>query len=126
MNAFASAAFVAGLLLLGMAGPAGVGAPAFPVPSHSAAALGDDPEAVNEVVQEYCVRCHSETRRRGDLVLETFDAASVASSPENALVAERMIRKLRAGMMPPAGVRRPEASVLDDVVLELESTLDEA
>ena len=126
MNAFASAAFVAGLLLLGMAGPAGVGAPASPVPSHSAAALGDDPEAVNEVVQEYCVRCHSETRRRGDLVLETFDAASVASSPENALVAERMIRKLRAGMMPPAGVRRPEASVLDDVVLELESTLDEA
>ena len=54
----------------------------------------------NEVVSEYCTRCHNEQRRSGDLVLEGFD---VERAPENADVAERMIRNLRAGMMPPQG-----------------------
>ena len=125
MNAFASTMLAAGLLLLGLAGD--VGNPPAPPPTHGVAATrSSDPEVVNAVVEEYCTRCHSETRRRGDLVLEGFDAASVTASPENTMVAERMIRKLRAGMMPPAGVRRPEEAVLEGVVEELETRLDAA
>ena len=127
MNAYASTMLVTGLLLLGIAGEVGLDGPTEPVLSHAVTATAEaDPETTNQVVAEYCVRCHSETRRRGDLVLEGFDAATVAESSENAIVAERMIRKLRAGMMPPSGVRRPEAGVLDAVVFDLEETLDEA
>ena len=39
--------------------------------------------------------------------LQAFDAANVL---EHAELAEKMIRKLRAGMMPPAGARRPDAA----------------
>ena len=117
---------VAGLLLLGLAGEVGVEAPLAALSYHPVATAGADPETTNEVVQEYCTRCHSETRRRGDLVLDDFDAAMVAENAENAVVAERMIRKLRAGMMPPSGVRRPEAEVIEAVITDLEETLDEA
>ena len=60
----------------------------------------------NDVVEQYCTGCHSERRRRGDLVLEGFD---VAAAVDNGAVVEKMIRKLRAGMRPAAGSRRPEA-----------------
>ena len=75
----------------------------------------------NEIVEEYCVRCHSERRRRGDLVLEGFD---VAAAGQMRPTVEKMIRKLRAGMMPPRGVRRPEAEVLAAMAQELEAEMD--
>ena len=87
--------------------------------------LPDDLAAAdaNEVVEEYCTRCHSERRRRGDLVLEGFD---LAKATENGPTVEKMIRKLRAGMMPPSGSRRPEEAVLAGLAAELEETMDKA
>jgi len=117
---------IVGLLLLGMAGPMGVDAPEAVPTYHPRSTLAASPAAANELVEEYCTRCHSEQRRRGDLVLEGFDASAVADNEGNARVAEAMIRKLRAGMMPPAGVRRPEAAVLEALAEELEATLDDA
>ena len=75
----------------------------------------------DEIVEEYCVRCHSERRRRGDLVLEGFD---LAAADQMRPTVEKMIRKLRAGMMPPRGVRRPEASTLADMAEALEAEMD--
>ena len=80
-------------------------------------------EGAGAVVEEYCIRCHSERRQIGGLVLEGFD---IANATENAAVVEKMIRKLRVGMMPPAGARRPEEAVLYAVATELESTVDRA
>jgi hypothetical protein len=118
---------VAGLLVLGFAADAGVDPPEQNLAYHSTDAIPvGDAADTNEVIEEYCTRCHSETRRRGDLVLEGFDVGAVTDSPDNARVAERMIRKLRAGMMPPAGVRRPEGGALDEVVVDIEERLDEA
>ena len=77
---------------------------------------------LNDLVQEYCVRCHNERRLRGDLSLQSFDAAL---PEQNAPVAERMIHKLRAGMMPPAGVRRPPEDSLALLAASLEARLDE-
>ena len=130
MNVTATAMLVAGLLLLGLAGDTGTAdSPALPTQSasvvpadHSVVSSTDDPVA-NEVVAEYCTRCHSEQRRRGDLVLEGFD---LATATERGEVVEKMIRKLRAGMMPPRGVRRPDESVMQAMVVELETTMDEA
>ena len=54
--------------------------------------------SLNDVIQDTCVRCHNERRLSGNLSLVGFDADE---ADQNAEIAERMIRKLRAGMMPP-------------------------
>ncbi len=93
-------------------------------PFVAAASFRDGAEdGTNDVVAEYCTRCHSERMRRGDLVLEGFD---VANAPQNAEIVEKMIRKLRAGMMPPSGARRPDPEVLLEVATDLENTVDKA
>jgi len=79
--------------------------------------------ALTEVVEEYCVRCHNQRRLRGDLSLEGFDVEEAAT---RAMVAERMIRKLRAGMMPPPGAARPEADTLVALAETLEQIIDGA
>ncbi|MDE2795858.1 MAG: DUF1592 domain-containing protein [Gemmatimonadota bacterium] len=76
-----------------------------------------------EVVERYCTRCHNPTRFLGNLSLEGFDATRAA---DNAEVAERMIRKLRAGMMPPPGVPRPSADTLAALAQLLEDDIDRA
>lgn len=78
---------------------------------------------VGEVIQGTCVRCHSDRRLRGNLTLEDFDASNI---PGQADIAERMIRKLRAGMMPPPGTRAPGGDTLAVLTATLEETLDRA
>ena len=80
-------------------------------------------EALTDVVQRYCVACHSDQRMTGNLSLEDFDVERAA---EQAETAERMIRKLRVGMMPPPGRRRPAGDTLLALVETLESNIDEA
>lgn len=77
----------------------------------------------NAVIEEYCVRCHSDRRMRGNLSLEEFDAEQPELMGE---VAEKIVVKLRAGMMPPPGVGRPEGDSLDVLVASLEERLDDA
>ncbi len=78
--------------------------------------------ALDDVVDQYCVRCHSDRRLTGNMSLEDFDVAAPEEKPE---LAERVIHKLRAGMMPPTGSRRPAADTLDLLVTALERRLDE-
>ena len=79
--------------------------------------------ALSEVIQEYCVRCHNERRLAGILTLEGFD---VDGAHERAETAEKMILKLRAGMMPPPGSRRPAGDTLLALVEMLEAVVDQA
>jgi hypothetical protein len=81
------------------------------------------PEEDNAVIEEYCVRCHSDRRLRGNLSLEEFDAAQPHLSAE---VAEKMIVKLRANMMPPPGVARPAGDTLQALVASLENRIDDS
>ncbi len=83
--------------------------------------LGSVP--LEDVVERYCTRCHSDRRMRGNLSLEGFD---IARADESAEVAERVIRKLRAGMMPPPGARRPADDTLAALAQYLEDAVDEA
>src|SRR5256885_3410015 len=98
--------------VLGLALTTGVGLAQKPAPvsSHRAAqrpsapktaaatAASADPQDHDAVIRRYCVTCHNETRKTGGLSLASFDVAHAA---QNADVAERMIRKLQAGFMPP-------------------------
>ena len=79
--------------------------------------------ADNEVIRQYCVRCHNDRRLLGNMSLELFDATD---APANGELAEKMIRKLRAGLMPPPGNRRPEEPVLTGLIESLESQMDRA
>ena len=103
---------VAGSCVL-FAGGAAAGAAAQSAPAS-------DP---NLVVRGTCATCHNDRARRGNLSLEGFDATAAADAPD---VAERMVRKLRAGMMPPPGPRRPSEAALRALAETLERQLDDA
>jgi cytochrome c5 len=89
--------------------------------AHVAPAV--DVETLDEVVERYCVRCHSERRLTGNLSLEDFAVGEAVGQAE---VAERVIRKLRADMMPPPGASRPAGDTLVALVETLERTIDDA
>ena len=92
-----------------------------PAASHPAGLMS--PGDQNSLFKQYCVTCHNDRTKAGTMSLQSFDAATVLDHPE---LAEKMIRKLRAGMMPPAGARRPAAETLADLVTALETRIDRA
>ena len=77
---------------------------------------------LNGVVRRTCVTCHSDSRKAGNLTLGDFDIDNVAFSAPD--VAEKMIGKLRAGMMPPPGRRRPGGDTMDVLTFSLERLMD--
>jgi mono/diheme cytochrome c family protein len=101
--------------------PAAPAAPATPVPSHATTGLTAD--AQTAMVKQYCATCHNDRAKAGDLSLAAFNAATLEQHPD---VAEQMIRKLRAGMMPPAGARRPDEAQLMALAAALEAKMDRA
>ena len=86
-------------------------------------ALIVSPEALTSVVQKRCAECHNDDKRRGDLSLETFDVAAAAKSPA---LSEKIIAKLRAGMMPPPGWEKPGGDTLAALASTLERLIDAA
>ena len=92
-------------------------------PGPGEAALPPATAAAQMVVDRTCRRCHNDRLPSGNLSLAQFE---VERAVEQADVAERMVRKLRAGLMPPAGVRRPDESALIGLAAELETRLDAA
>ena len=82
-----------------------------------------DAAAQATVINTYCVTCHNDKARTGGLTLEHADLNDVPKSAESW---EKVIRKVRAGMMPPAGMKRPEKATLDGLAAYLETSLDEA
>ncbi len=81
------------------------------------------PDSLTAVVKQYCVVCHNDVMLTGNLTLSDFD---VARAPELAPTAEKMIVKLRAGMMPLPGAPRPAPDTLLALVETLETLIDEA
>ena len=75
------------------------------------------------LVDEYCLSCHDKDHEKGKLVLETVAEADVAEHPE---IWEKVVRKLRARLMPPIGKERPDEPTYDTVVSFLEKSLDRA
>jgi len=73
------------------------------------------------LVKQYCTGCHNERSKAGELTLVGWDVTRAAAERE---LTEKMIHKLRAGMMPPAGARRPEPAQIAQFVSALESRMD--
>jgi len=75
------------------------------------------------VIAQYCVTCHSDKAKMGGLTLESLDIARVGT---NAQTWEKVVRKVRSGMMPPSGAKRPARTALDGFAADLETRLDRA
>src|SRR5579862_6982751 len=56
------------------------------------------------VIEQYCVTCHNPRTNAGGLRLDAVDVDAVERDPP---VWEKVVRKLRAGVMPPVGMPRP-------------------
>jgi hypothetical protein len=74
-------------------------------------------------LDRYCVSCHNDRVKAGGLVLAGLDVARPAA---DAATWEKVVRKLRGRMMPPAGVPRPDEGTYEEFVADLESSLDAA
>jgi hypothetical protein len=87
----------------------------------AAAPTAASPEAA--FLNQYCIGCHNQRAKIGGLALDTLDVARVAPAAETW---EKVVKKIRTGMMPPSGAKRPERTALDRFAAELESRLDRA
>jgi hypothetical protein len=97
-------------------------APGPPVQSATTSATpgASSPRAV---LDKYCVSCHNERLNTANLKLDQLDLARLGESAE---VAEKVVRKLRAGMMPPSGMPRPDPDTREQLITWLETELDRA
>src|ERR1017187_10879694 len=73
-------------------------------------AYAQKPDSDRQFVQKYCQGCHNDRVKSVTLSLEQMDPTQATSSPEKW---EKVIRKRRAGMMPPAGALRPERPAIE-------------
>lgn len=97
------------------------GAPAAPA---AAAPVAAGAAQYRPVLDKYCVTCHNEKRKNGQLALDTADLSNMkGQAAENW---ERVARKLRTREMPPANMPRPDEATYDGLVMYLETSLDAA
>ncbi len=89
----------------------------------STATLAKKAQSVSPIIKQYCVLCHNDIILQGGMSLQHFDA----DHPElNLVIAEKMILKLRAGMMPPQEAPRPDRETLQQLAKSIEIKLDRA
>ena len=112
-------------LLLGAPQAAGVQSSSSASTSASSSSHAPDHLNIdyNAVVTKYCATCHNERLKTAGLMLDKADLSNVSSSAE---VWEKVVRKVRVGMMPPQGMPRPDEATRGAFVSWLETALDRA
>jgi mono/diheme cytochrome c family protein len=115
------AALVVGLSTLSLAARAQAppSRPAPPAGVSSAAVM--DAAAQTALVSQYCVTCHNERAKTGGLSLTGWVPGRADAARE---LTEKMIRKLRVGLMPPPGARRPDDRAAAALASALEARMD--
>ncbi len=98
------------------------GAAAAAEPQSAAASAEVVPAGASRaLLDRYCVTCHNDRLRTGGLALDDVDLGRVDAHAE---VLEMVVRKLRAGQMPPPGRPRPDGASVEAFTASLESALD--
>jgi len=87
------------------------------------ATAGPAADVVSDVSRTYCLTCHNNTLKTGGLSLEGLSLDRAGTDAETL---EKVVRKVRAGLMPPAGARRPERGQLDALASRIERAIDQA
>src|SRR5216117_287032 len=89
-------------------------------------ALGQNPApnpAPRPLIDQYCVTCHNQRAKTAGVMLDKMDPAHVAQDRE---AWEKVVSKLRAGMMPPQGMPRPNGATYEALTVAMEGELDRA
>src|SRR5881296_1258453 len=81
----------------------------------------DQAAAQRALLDQYCVTCHNDRTKRANLTLEKLDLTEVGDHAE---LWEKVVRKLRAGVMPPPGMRRPALAEYEGLRDWLENEID--
>jgi cytochrome c551/c552 len=89
----------------------------------SGVAQAPEPQQKPALLNQYCITCHNQRLKTAGLLLDTMDLEHVG---KDAAAWEKVVTKIRTGMMPPSGARRPERAVLDGFASDLEARLDKA
>jgi len=87
-------------------------------PKPAAAASGEA-----AFLNQYCITCHNQRLKTASLSLDLLDVSTVGGDADTW---EKVVKKIRTGMMPPSGAKRPDRSALDAFATEVESRLDRA
>ena len=90
-------------------------------PSGSASAAPKSSQRA--MIDQYCTNCHNTDDKVAGLALDTL---SLDRIPEAAETWEKVVMKLRGGMMPPLGQPKPDKAAVDGLIATLETTLDRA
>ena len=88
-------------------------------PQKAAAVAPSSPQQA--LINQYCVTCHNQRAKTANVMFDTMDVTDVSQHPE---IWERAVRKLRGGMMPPPGARRPDQAAVESLATYLETALD--
>ncbi len=107
---------------LALAARSPVAAARSPLPGAQVSAAAASP-GPGEVLNQYCVTCHNDRLKTAGFVIDPAGLADVGAGAETW---EKVVRKLRATSMPPAGAPRPDATTYHAVASFLEAELDRA
>jgi len=91
--------------------------------SSGMGARGIPYDAFNKVIEKYCGECHNDLERTGN---QSFDGYDIAHADQRLTQSEKMIRKLRAAMMPLPGQPRPGGDTLTALAETMEAVIDSA
>ena len=89
--------------------------------TRAAATAAPDTATPRTLLDQYCVTCHNSKLKTANLMLDQLDLAHLGDHVE---IGEKVVRKVRAGLMPPTGSRRPEAAALEAFAGWMERELD--
>jgi mono/diheme cytochrome c family protein len=95
-----------------------------PAASPTAKVQTPDPALVAKeraVVDQYCATCHNAELRQSDLLLDKLDLTHLGDHAE---IGEKVLRKLRAGLMPPTGMPHPDAATREALASFIENEID--
>ena len=110
------------LVLVGTGAYAQAAGPQLP-PSRAPAESASSQDAL---LERYCLACHNERLYARGTVPASFEDLTLADVGADAEVWEKVVRKLHARAMPPAGRPRPDEATYDGFVTWLETELDRA
>jgi hypothetical protein len=92
-------------------------------PESAAATAPHNATTERALIDQYCVGCHNARTKAGNLMLDQLDLTNLAARAE---IGEKVVRKLRAGLMPPTNARRPDPATLETMIRWMEDELDKA
>jgi hypothetical protein len=92
---------------------------------HAQQAPGERQQASSPqgaLIKQYCTGCHNDKLKTGGLALDNVNVEKVSQNPE---LWEKVVHKVRARYMPPAGLPRPDEKAYQSLVSHLETSLDQ-